>query len=466
MSYDFILEKLVDIDAKANVLTGSNDIRNADLYALIFREHIRYVSNRQCWYYYDGVRWQKDDSECHANELLKRLAEALKKYCREYVSSDSEINYTTIANKWSKRTFRDTVLRDAKTVCAVNLEEFDKDPYLLNLNNGTLNLRNGELQPHNADDLITKLAPVDFVQDYENERWTQFIDEIMSGDKDKAQFLQKALGYAIGGSTKEECMFILYGETTRNGKGTLMESVISVLGDYARTVKPETIAQTQRSANAPNEDVARLKGTRLANISEPPKTMVLNSALVKTLTGGDTINARFLHENSFDFLPQFKLFVNTNYLPQIDDTTVFNSGRIHLIPFDRHFSKEEQDKGLKELFRSEECKSGILNWLIMGYYMALCGLDQPEAVAKATEEYRSQSDHVYHFLNTVLTPDPAGKLPMSDVYKLYTDWCRANQQSMLAQIPFSKRVKQFATIDSRRIGTNSFRCILGYKKLP
>lgn len=146
-------------------------------------------------------------------------------------------------------------------------------------------------------------------------------------------------------------MFFLYGETTRNGKGTLMESVLRVLGDYGKAVRPETIAQKHTvNSQAPSEDIARLAGIRFANISEPSRGLVLNAAQVKNMTGNDTLNARFLNENSFDFEPQFKLYINTNYLPVISDMTMFSSNRVIIIPFDRHFESWEQDRTLKEEF--------------------------------------------------------------------------------------------------------------------
>ena len=150
-------------------------------------------------------------------------------------------------------------------------------------------------------------------------------------------------------------MFFYFGETTRNGKGTLMETVLIILGDYGATVRPETIA-TKYNPNSqnPSEDIARLTGIRFANISEPGRGLLLNAAQVKTMTGSDTLNARFLHENSFDFRPQFKLYVNTNYLPVITDMTVFTSDRVLIVPFERHFEPWEQDKGLKAEFRKPE----------------------------------------------------------------------------------------------------------------
>lgn len=216
--------------------------------------------------------------------------------------------------------------------------------------------------------------------------------------------MQKSLGYGLTGDTRYECMFFYYGATTRNGKGTLMESTLHVMGDYGLTVRPETIA-AKPSANSqnPTEDIARLAGVRFANISEPRRGLVLNEAQIKSMTGNDTLNARFLHENSFDFKPQFKLYVNTNYLPAITDMTLFSSGRIVIIPFDRHFEEWEQEQNLKAEFSRPEAASAILNWLIEGYTLLQEeGFIQPKSVKDATMSYQHDSDKMELFVEEFL----------------------------------------------------------------
>ena len=175
-----------------------------------------------------------------------------------------------------------------------------------------------------------------------------------------------------------------------------MESVLRVMGEYGSTVRPETISMKQNvSSQNPTEDIARLSGIRFANISEPSRGLLLNAAQVKSMTGNDTLNARFLHENSFDFQPQFKIYMNTNYLPVVTDMTLFSSGRIMIIPFERHFEENQQDKTLKRLFFQPQNQSAILNWLLEGYRaLEEGGLAMPESVRFATDRYRHESDKV------------------------------------------------------------------------
>ena len=224
----------------------------------------------------------------------------------------------------------------------------------------------GTFSEHCSEEKLTKITPVKYDPKVRCKRWDSFIYEITSGDAERANFLQKILGYGLTGDTRHECMTILYGASTRNGKGTLCESVLKAFGSYGCSAKPETIAmKNSTNSSQPSEDIARLAGVRFVNIPEPGKGLVLNSAQVKSMTGNDTINARFLHENSFDFKPQFKLYINTNYLPVINDMTIFTSGRIIIVPFERHFEEAEQDRTLKDEFAKPEGQSAILNWLLL-----------------------------------------------------------------------------------------------------
>ena len=186
-----------------------------------------------------------------------------------------------------------------------------------------------------------------------------------------------------------------YQKWQRNAYGKRTQSS----GDYGKAVRPETIAQKHTvNSQAPSEDIARLAGIRFANISEPSRGLVLNAAQVKNMTGNDTLNARFLNENSFDFEPQFKLYINTNYLPVISDMTMFTSNRVIIIPFDRHFEPWEQDRTLKEEFARPTTQSAILNWLIAGYRILHDeGFIQPSAVTAAISAYQYESDKLAQF---------------------------------------------------------------------
>lgn len=454
-----IIDVLKGIDAQNTVLGTNSDIRRSDTFALMFKDCLRYSPERKCWYYYNGRVWQKDDGGLIASELCKMLVNQLVQYCINEID-DNEGRYLANAVKWQKLYVRESIVRDARSVMPIKASDFDSSPYLINLQNGTFDLKAGILREHRPDDFITKIAPVEFKDNSFNDRWNSFILEIMSGDEDKARFLQQALGYTLSGDTRQECLFFLYGETTRNGKGTLMESVLGVMGDYGATVRPETITNANKCSSSHSEDLARLQGIRFANISEPPRAMQLNSSLVKTLTGGDTINARFLHENSFDFKPQFKLYINTNYLPTVDDQTVFSSNRIYVIPFERHFSQAEQDKSLKSLFATDELKSAIFSWLIEGYYQSLNGFCECRAINEAIEKYKAICDPVYDFVNNVLVTEPNGRTPVIEAHRQYINWARAERKPLYSKNELSSRLKKHFIVKNCRLGDGVVRCIV------
>jgi putative DNA primase/helicase len=180
-------------------------------------------------------------------------------------------------------------------------------------------------------------------------------------------------------------------------------------------------------SSGPSEDVARLNGARMVNVSEPEKSMVIDASLTKQMTGNNTLTARYLRENSFEFKPQFKLFIDTNHLPQISDMTLFESDRIRIIPFNRHFTAEERDIDLKSFFAEPANLSGILNWCLEGFRLYQEeGLKMPKSVASATADYRDQSDRLSMFTKQCLKKEAGQELRSSAIYTRYKDWCSDN----------------------------------------
>jgi P4 family phage/plasmid primase-like protien len=338
-----------------------------------------------------------------------------------------------------------------------------KNIYLLDKKN----IHNNRLQVINQYEEAGGKHETRYDPEAKSERWNRFIHEIMSGDEEKAKFLQKAFGYSISGDTRYECLFVLYGATTRNGKGTLCESILKVLGSYGCTARPETISlKKNNNSSSPSEDIARLAGVRFVNISEPSRGLVLNAAQVKSMTGGDTINARFLHENSFDFSPKFKLYINTNYLPVITDMTLFSSGRVMIIPFERHFDESEQDKNLKREFAKPKNQSAILNWLIEGYQLLKKeGLTLPDSVKTATEAYKRDSDKIALFFEDALEESPNSEVRTSEVYARYQRWCSANGCYSENARNFKQALTAIARVERKRprSGGGMTTMLIGYK---
>ena len=455
------------IHPEQNPLYPWTELGAGQLFADFYKDVLRYVPERKSWFYYNGIVWEQDIGCTKTMEVCKDFARNLCIYGLSIEDDQRREGYVKFCNRWQTRKMRETVIRDAQSVHTISMEEFDTDPYIFNCKNGTLHLKTMECTPHRPEDKLTKYSEVEYDPDARCERFERFMAEITKGDQEKATFLQKVLGYGLSGDTRFECMFIFYGATTRNGKGTLCESVLKVIGHYGCTSQAETIGiKPNKNSQMPSEDVARLAGIRFVNISEPDRSLRLDSALVKTMTGNDTLNARFLHENSFDYKPQFKIYINTNYRPTINDQTLFNSDRVIIIPFERHFEEHEQDKNLKSLFAAPNSQSAILNWLLEGYrLLQIEGLKIPESVKAAIEEYRKESDKVARFTEECLEKVDGAEVRTSAVYKAYTRWCEDNGYRPEGSTKFKQALESFAIVDRKRPkdGGSLTTILLGYK---
>lgn len=365
------------------------------LFADVFKNKHRYNPSRKDFMRYDGKRWVDDIEGLGARASAKVLSDALVRYA---VNVDTEGKYLKAVAALCNIRNRNNMLQDSKDVYFFCNEQLDVNDYFLNVQNGTLDLSGNEpvFLSHSPDMLLSKMCNAEYDPAADCKEWKKFLMEIMQDDKEKISYLQKIAGLSLTGCTQEETCFILYGSTTRNGKSTFCETLIYLLGDYALTMKPESLAVKQNlDSRQASGDIARLAGGRFCNASEPPKRMLFDTALLKSLLGRDSITARHLHQREFSFIPKFKLVINTNYLPTITDDTVFSSGRINVISFDRHFEPQEQDKDLKNRLRDKQELSGILNWCIEGLRLYRKeGLKPPAAVQTATDTYRTDSDKI------------------------------------------------------------------------
>lgn len=464
---DFGADRLKELDPTNQSKYPWNDIGAGHIFADFYQDRLRYVPERKMWFYYKDGIWNKDTGNLRSMKYCMELANLMYSFALEIRDEDKRKSYMKYAAKWQNHSNRVNILKDAQVHHPIHYGDFDADIYAFNCKNGTLHINTGEFTEHRSTDLLTKISPVVYDPTAHSERFCTYIDEIMSGDTERAKFLQKILGYGLTGDTRHECMTILYGATTRNGKGTLCESVLKVLGEYGCTSRAETIAmKNYTNGSQPSEDVARLAGVRFVNISEPTKGMVLDAAKIKAMTGNDTLNARYLHENSFDFQPQFKIYVNTNYLPVINDMTLFTSDRIIIIPFDRHFDEHTRDTSLKQKFAEAEVQSAILNWLLDGYRLLRKeGLRLPKSVKAATERYQHDSDKMVLFFEDNLVADDAAEELTATVYARYKGWCKDNGCYAEGMKNFKQGLETFAPVVRKRPkrGCEKTTLLIGYR---
>ena len=407
------------------------EIGIGNLFADYYKPIARFNADRNIWFVYDGSMWQPDENALAVAELAKTLADRLYVFALQIKDEDTRNRYIRRMQSLQLRKHRKTMIEDAKSVHPVRMSIFDSNKYLFNCANGTLDLNTLTFKQHDPADFITKISSVLYDPEAECPRWIQFVDEVMQGRSAVGRYFQKAVGYSLTGDTSLECLFIMYGPTTRNGKTTTIDTILKLMGEYGRSAKPDMLASNFRgpSNGAPSEDVARLAGSRFVGISEMEQKLTINASLTKQLTGNNKITARFLHENSFEFHLQAKIFIDTNHLPNVNDQTLFESGRLLIIPFNRHFEDHEQDKTLKETLSADEALSGILNWAVEGYRLFKAeGLEPPEDVRIATAQYRQDSDRIAQFVDAWLEEgkDEDGdnyEVPCKAAYRVYSNWC-------------------------------------------
>ena len=421
-----ILDTLIRLDAK-NIPT--NDKSLGRLYAKIFKNKHRY--NPQCkdFMSYDGKKWTKDVESLEARKSAQLLSDKLIQYAVRETEGSEDKGYLKKVSRLCDLRYRESMIKDARPIYPIHAEELDSDDLILNCQNGTLCLGDDEpvFRPHDPDDMLSKVTRAEYRPGADCPEFKKAFAEIMQGNQEKIRYWQKVYGLCLTGITEQECFWIAWGKDTRNGKGTVLQSFSWMLGDYSIQMSPDSLAlKNNYDSRSPSGDIARLKSVRLVIASEPKKRMVLDSALIKTLIGRDMIVARHLHERETEFLPRFKLIIDTNYLPVVNDDTIFASDRVNVFSFDRHFREEERDLKLKKKLKTKEEMSGLLNWALEGLRLYREeGLKPPKEVVEATAEYRADSDKIGSFISEALERSEVNS-KAGDIYKVYAAWCSDN----------------------------------------
>ena len=346
---------------------------------------------------------------------------------------------------------KEAFLKEAQHLPGIPMlpEQFDRNKGLLNLRNGILNLARRELVPHDRGRYITRMAQVDYDPAAKAPVWEAFIQSVTGGDAQLAEYLQVMVGYCLCGSTREQCMFFLYGDGA-NGKSTFLETLAKMLGDYCMNAQADTIASTRsRSSGAARSDVARLKGARFVTLEEGDQGATLDEGLVKQMTGGNTITARFQYGKEFEFRPEFKLVEATNHLPKIHGTDVGIWRRIRLVPFTQSIPEEKQDILLPQKLEAE--LPGILNWALDGLQKWLAnsqggrrhGLPACAAVDSAVSAYKQDQDRIAAFLADCTEPAEGSTVQASVLFRTYLNWCSENNEKWrMANKQFGMEVKK------------------------
>ena len=396
------------------------DIGNAERLVRRYSQTIRYNFSSGKWLYWDEHRW----AEATKGEIEQLTKETIRSIPEEASHEDDE-RYEKIL-KHALQSERDArlqaMIKLARSEVPVLQCNLDKDGWLLNTLSGTVDLRTGELKPHNPSDLISKLAPVGYDLDAKCPAWIKFLNEIFDGNAELIRFVQRAVGYSLTGDTSEQCLFILYGSGA-NGKSTFIETVRALLGDYAR--QADSSAFLVRRNDTATNDLARLSGARFVSASETGIGRSFNEVIIKQLTGGEPITARFLYGEFFEFLPVLKIWMATNHKPTIKGTDDGIWRRIRLIPFNVTIPQNRQDPQLIAKLQDE--LPGILNWALKGCLAWQTErLSEPDAVANSTADYRQEQDQLGPFFDDCCAFDESSEVMTADLWTAYKTWCESS----------------------------------------
>ncbi len=415
------------------------DLGNAERLVALYGRDLAYCFAWHRWLVWTGRHWSIDET----GEASRRAKSAVRELVGLTAKLDDDTRRRALLGH-ALRSESEARIRAALTLAAsepgvpVIPDDLDRDPFLFACENGTIDLRSGELLEHRRDDRITKLSPVSYDEAAMCPTWLSFLERVFDGDEALGRFLRRAVGYSLSGDTSAQVLFLLHGRGA-NGKSTAIETLRALLGDYGQQTPAETFLE--RRDSIPN-DVARLRGARLVAAVETPESRRLNEVMVKRMTGGDTMAARFMRGEWFEFRPLFKVWLATNHLPVVRGTDEAIWRRIRLVPFTVTIPESERDPRLLEKLRDE--LPGILNWAIEGCLeWRESGLDEPEAVRSATASYRDEMDTLGQFITDNCVVTETASALAGELYNLFGYWCEANgERDHLSQQAFGRRLKE------------------------
>lgn len=442
-----------DLEDAASTRT---DAANADAFVRAYPDTYLYVTEWEVWLAWDGMRWALPGGKSGARdrivqgiirstrvrELAARrrmqsleddLAKALAVKAdvtildRAVKQCQGELRWLEASQMSSRVSAAEQLLRGR---LGISQHDLDREPWLLNVANGTIDLRTGDLHHHDRADRLTQLTTIEHDPTATAPTWEAFLDRAMGGNVLLTAFLRRLVGYSLTGLTSEHCFAFHFGGGA-NGKSTFLAALRDLLGDYA-CAAPRSLLIEPRTGDTHPTELARLHGKRLATCPEVPEGAELSEAKVKDLTGGDTIAVRRMNENWWDLRPTHKLHAAGNHKPIVKGTDLGIWRRIMLVPWLVTIPVEERDARLADKLRAE--LPGILNWALWGCAdWNLAGLAPPQAVVDASAEYREESDILAEWL-AELVWDAAATDTVAGVYASYREWAEA-----MGQAPWSAR---------------------------
>ena len=409
---------------------------NADRFMHLWGQDVHWCEQRSSWYVWDGACWREDEvleAQRRAElTVLALLAEA------EESGDDETIKWATRCNKTARP--QSEMLQIARHRTAIHHTAWDRHDWLLGVQNGVIDLRSGELLPHDRDQLITRLCATVYDPRAACPQWEAFLGEVMAGDAGMIAALQRLCGYCLTGDISVQVLPILYGSGA-NGKNVFLDTFQGILGAYGAKA-PDSLITAQQHEQHPTE-IADLMGRRLVVASETDEGRRLRIGLVKQLTGDATLKGRFMRQDFFEFRRTHKTLLVTNNKPVITEASHAVWRRIRLIPFEVTIPEQRQDKHLPEKLRREW--PGILAWAVRGcldWQQRGGDLGLPEKVTLATDSYRGESDPVGQFIDECCLVAEYGTVAKAELYEAFSRWAKHAGEYVPGGRTFNARVKE------------------------
>ena len=414
-----------------------NDLGNAARFLARWKDGVIYVPNLG-WHYWDGKRWRRDEGNLRLMLMAQDTARLITN--EEPFVAPNQIKGV---QEWEKASGNGNklteMIRQASPHVSVFSDVMERNPWVINLDNGSLNLRTGELSPPDRNDYNTRLIPVAYDPNATCPMWLDFLHMIMGGNQEMVSYLRRAVGYTLTGITNEQCLFFLHGRG-KNGKSTFMNILSDLMGEYTRNTPFNSLLADDKQGNQgiPN-DIARLHGARLITATEPEEDRRFAESTIKQLTGGDIVTARFLREEFFEFRPLFKIWLAGNHKPIIRGTDEGIWRRIRLIPFMVFIPVEKRDREFTNKLQPE--LPGILKWAVDGCMeWQRVGLQEPQDVINAVADFRCESDDLKPFLDARCVIASNFSVKFSDLWAEYQGWCAENNEKHLSKTLFGKKL--------------------------
>jgi P4 family phage/plasmid primase-like protien len=442
-----VAPNLIEVDEitidEANNPINATDVGNALRFSRIFKNRAWYVPDVEMWYLWDGNRW-KPDSEKRVLSLTLEVINDIRLQAVGTLDPEDRTRWNAWAHQSEGIGHVTAMVKIAASLMPKRISEFDTNPQLLVVENGTVDLRTYQLRASRPEDYCSRQAAVRFDPGATCPKWKDHIRFVSNDDMELARYLWRAIGYTITGETGERAFFFLTGDGS-NGKNAFIEPVMSMLGDYGKTASSALL--TGGDEQHPTI-IADLVGARLVFVDETREGKRLNAERIKTLTGSKRIKARKMREDFFEYEPMFKLWITGNGRPVVRDPSDGAWKRLHEVPCRGKIDDAEVIKDYGEIIYNEEA-SGILNWALAGLadWRNSNGLDKPQSVQDAIDEHRDEEDFVGQFIDEcMIITDRAGYvLPSSLVYEEYARWARIQQlrgENFLSKIHFGRQLAQ------------------------